>query len=89
MGLDPAMQWGVLAFVLNLIAFSGSFVATILSTVLALIQFESIQTALLVFLRLNAIQFLIGSYLEPRLAGAAVAISPFMVLFAVFFFGLL
>ncbi len=87
MGLDLAMQWGVLAFVLNFIPFIGSFVATILPTVLALIQFESVQTALLVFLGLNAIQFLIGSYLEPRLAGAAVAISPFMVLFAVFFFG--
>lgn len=87
MGLDLAMQWGVLAFVLNFIPFIGSFVATILPTVLSLIQFESMQTALLVFLGLNAIQFLIGSYLEPRLAGAAVSISPFMVLFAVFFFG--
>jgi predicted PurR-regulated permease PerM len=28
---------------------------------------------------------LIGSYLEPRVAGAALAISPFMVLFSVFF----
>lgn len=87
MDLDLAMQWGVLAFVLNFIPFIGSFVATILPTVLALIQFESLQTALLVFLGLNVIQFLIGSYLEPRLAGATVSISPFMVLFAVFFFG--
>lgn len=87
LGLDLAMQWGVLAFVLNFIPFIGSFVATILPTVLALIQFESVQTALLIFLGLNAIQFLVGSYIEPRLAGAAVSISPFMVLFAVFFFG--
>ena len=87
MGLDLAMEWGVLAFVLNFIPFIGSFVATILPSVLALMQYESVQTALLVFLGLNAIQFLVGSYLEPRLAGAAVSISPFMVLFAVFFFG--
>jgi AI-2 transport protein TqsA len=87
MGLDLAMEWGVLAFVLNFIPFIGSFVATILPSVLALMQYESVQTALLAFLGLNAIQFLVGSYLEPRLAGAAVSISPFMVLFAVFFFG--
>lgn len=87
MGLDLAMQWGVLAFVLNFVPFIGSFVATILPTVLALIQFESIGMPLLVFTGLNAIQFLIGSYLDPRLAGAQVSISPFMVLFAVFFFG--
>lgn len=89
MGLDLAMQWGVLAFVLNFIPFIGSFIATILPTVLALIQFESIGSTVLVFVGLNAIQFLIGSYLEPRLAGAQVSISPFMVLFAVFFFGVL
>src|SRR5581483_1224425 len=38
-----------------------------------------------VFLCLNLIQFIIGSYPEPRIAGASVALSPFMVLFAVFF----
>jgi len=86
------MQWGVLAFVLNIIPFIPfirSLVATILPSVLVLMlmQFKSMQTALLVFLGANAIQFLISSYIEPRLAGAAVSISPFMVLFSVFFFG--
>ena len=38
------------------------------------------------FLGLNAIPFMIGSCLESRVAGATVSISPFMVLFAVFFF---
>jgi predicted PurR-regulated permease PerM len=32
---------------------------------------------------------LIGSYLEPRIAGAALSVSPFLVLFAVFFWALL
>jgi predicted PurR-regulated permease PerM len=41
--------------------------------------------AVLVFVCLNLIQFLIGSYLEPRVAGATLSISPFLVLFAVFF----
>jgi predicted PurR-regulated permease PerM len=38
---------------------------------------------------LNLLQFVIGSYIEPRVAGTAVAVSPFMVLFAVFFWGML
>jgi AI-2 transport protein TqsA len=38
-----------------------------------------------VFACLNLIQFLVGSYLEPRIAGNALSISPFLVLFAVFF----
>ena len=36
-----------------------------------------------------AIQFAIGNYLEPIVAGAALSISPLAVVFAVFFFGFL
>jgi len=42
-----------------------------------------------VFIGLNLVQFAIGSYIEPRVAGTAVSVSPFMVLFAVFFWGML
>ena len=41
------------------------------------------------FLGLNAIQFVIGSYLEPFLTGASLAISPFAVMFAIFFWSFL
>jgi predicted PurR-regulated permease PerM len=58
-------------------------------TLFALVQFESWQLAIAVFAGLNLIQFLIGSYLEPRMAGAALSISPFMVLLAVFFWSFL
>jgi AI-2 transport protein TqsA len=54
-------------------------------TLFAIAQFESWQVAVLVFACLNLIQFLVGSYLEPRIAGTALSISPFLVLFAVFF----
>ena len=45
--------------------------------------------AVSVFIGLNFIQFLIGSYLEPRVAGAALSMSPFVVLFSVFFWAFL
>jgi predicted PurR-regulated permease PerM len=51
----------------------------------AIAQFDSWQTAIIIFTSLNVIQFIIGSYLEPRLTGASLAISPFAVIFAVFF----
>jgi len=84
-GLDLAVEWGVIAFALNYIPFIGPLFATVLPTLLAIAQFQSIQVAIIVFLCLNLIQFIIGSYLEPRIAGATLALSPFMVLFAVFF----
>jgi AI-2 transport protein TqsA len=88
-GLELQREWGVIAFVLNFIPFIGSFVATLLPTLFAAAQFESLYSALFVFIGLNLLQFVIGSYIEPRVAGTAVSVSPFMVLFAVFFWGML
>jgi predicted PurR-regulated permease PerM len=82
-GLPLATEWGVLAFTLNYIPFIGPFVATVFPTLYALTQFETWQAALAVFACLNVIQFAIGSYIEPRVAGSALAISPFMVLFSI------
>jgi AI-2 transport protein TqsA len=84
-GLELAAAWGAIAFALNYIPFLGPFVATALPTLFAIAQFDSWQTAVVIFTSLNVIQFIIGSYLEPRLTGASLAISPFAVIFAVFF----
>jgi predicted PurR-regulated permease PerM len=83
-GLPLAAEWGVIAFVLNYIPFIGSLIATLFPTAIAAVEFGSWQMALLVFAVLQAIQFLSGSYIEPRLAGAHLALSPFLVLVAVF-----
>ncbi len=48
-------------------------------------QFASWQAVLGVFVCLNIIQFVIGSYVEPRVSGNVLSISPMVVLFAVFF----
>lgn len=84
LGLQLATEWGVIAFTLNFIPFVGPFIATLLPTLYALAQFESLYSALFVFACLNLIQFVIGSYVEPRVAGNALALSPFLVLFSVF-----
>ena len=88
-GLELATAWGVIAFVLNYIPFIGPLIATVFPTVFALLQFGSWQLAVIVFVGLNVIQFLIGSYLEPRIGGATLSLSPFLVLFAVFFWAFL
>ena len=84
-GLPLTQEWGVIAFALNYIPFIGPLVATVLPTLFAIAQFEAWQNAIMVFGCLNLIQFLVGSYLEPRIAGSILSMSPFMVLFAVFF----
>jgi AI-2 transport protein TqsA len=89
LGVELATAWGVLAFVLNFIPFIGPFVATVLPALFAIVQFQSWEAATIIFAGVSLIQFLIGSYLEPRLSGSALSISPFLVVFSVFFAALL
>ena len=84
-GLQFAVEWGVIAFALNYIPFIGSFVATLLPTLIAMTQFQSWQAVVLLFACLNIIQFVIGSYIEPRVSGNVLAMSPLVVLFAILF----
>lgn len=88
-GLELAAAWGAIAFALNYIPFLGPLVATVFPTLFTIAQFESWQMAVIVFMGLNIIQFVIGSYLEPLLTGASLAISPFVVIFAVFFWSIM
>lgn len=88
-GINLAVEWGVIAFVLNYIPFLGPLIATLFPTAFTAAQFETWQMPLVMFIGLNLIQFIIGSYLEPRIAGARLALSPFLVLFAVFFWAFL
>jgi predicted PurR-regulated permease PerM len=86
-GLDLALAWGVIAFALNYIPFLGPLISTLFPTLFAMAQFESWQMALIVFGVLNVVQFITGSYVEPRISGTALSVSPVLVLFAVFLFG--
>jgi len=83
-GLQFPVEWGVIAFALNYIPFIGPFIATVFPTLLAMAQFHSWQAVLGIFFCLNVIQFVVGSYVEPRVAGNVLAISPLVVLFTTF-----
>ena len=68
-GLELAPAWGIIAFVVNYIPFIGSFIATLLPSLFAVAQFGTLHDSLFVFLGMFAIQFAIGNYLEPLVAG--------------------
>lgn len=88
-GLPFALEWGVIAFVLNYIPFIGPFIATLFPTLLAMTQFESWPAVFGLFVCLNIIQFAVGSYIEPRVAGNMLSISPMLVLFVIFLWSFL
>lgn len=88
-GLDLAIAWGVISFTLNYIPYIGPLIAVVLPVVFANAQFESWEMAVIIFGGLYMIQSVIGNYLEPMIAGKALAISPFAVLVAFFFWAFL
>lgn len=85
--VEFAMIWVILTFLLNFIPSIGSVIATVLPLTIALIQFESYLTILMVALLLTTIQFIMGSVLDPQIVGGSVNLSPLVVLFSLIFWG--
>ena len=84
-GLEPALMWGLVTFLLNYIPTLGPMVAVFPPTFFALLQFEGIVRPLVVFLGIGAIQFFTGNFLDPKIEGRVLSLSPFVVLFAIVF----
>lgn len=79
-GLDFAIFWAFLIFLLNFIPTIGSMVATAFPSIFALIQFDGITHFLIIFFAIGGLQVLIGSLIEPRLMGNSLNISALVVL---------
>ena len=88
-GIDFALFWGFLAFVLNFIPTVGSIVATIPPILLGLIQLNTIPPLLFLGLCLIAIQFFFGNFLEPKLLGASLSLNAVVVILGLVFWGYL
>jgi predicted PurR-regulated permease PerM len=88
-GVDFAVLWAFSIFALNFIPTIGSIVATILPSLMALVQFDYLTPFLIVAIGVGLIQLCIGGLLEPRLYGDALNISPFVIIFSLILWGLL
>ncbi|MDX1667633.1 MAG: AI-2E family transporter, partial [Saprospiraceae bacterium] len=76
-----------LIFLLNFIPSIGSIVGTALPALFSLLQYQDGSRFLLVLLSISAIQLLVGNYLDPRMLGRSLNISPFVVLFSLALWG--
>lgn len=88
-GLDLALVFGVMAFLLNFIPSIGSVVATLLPIPIAILQFDNPWVIAGVILIPGVIQIAIGSGLEPVVLGDELDLHPVTVLLALIFWGLL
>lgn len=87
-GLDLAVVFGVLAFLLNFIPSVGSAIATLLPLPVALVQLDSATAIACVIALPGAVQFAIGNVIEPKVMGEGLDLHPITVLLALIFWGL-
>jgi predicted PurR-regulated permease PerM len=86
-GLDYAVFWAMLIFLLNYIPTIGVWLGLIFPGLLALVQFDTLSPFLIVVLGTGAAQTVIANILQPRMAGRALNISQFVVILSLFLWG--
>jgi predicted PurR-regulated permease PerM len=86
-GVDFAVLWAFLIFVFNYIPYVGSLVATLLPAFFTIFQFASFWPFLWVLLSIEAVQILVGNYIEPKVMGKTLNLSPLVVVLALAFWG--
>jgi AI-2 transport protein TqsA len=87
-GIDFALFWAILAFLLNYIPSVGSIIATLPPILLSMVQLE--WTGVAAFSGLFVlIQLLLGQVVEPKLMGTRLALKPVAILLGLIFWGFL
>lgn len=82
-GIDFALFWAVLTFLLNFIPYIGSIVAVTFPIALTLVQpgiSDPMTTFIVTLIALVAVQQFIGSFVEPRMMGHTLNLSPLVIL---------
>jgi predicted PurR-regulated permease PerM len=87
LGVDFALLWGFLAFLLNFIPNIGSVISTLLPFSLSLLQFESLTIPVLVLALLGTIQVSMGNVVEPKVMSFSLNLSALVILISLIFWG--
>ncbi len=88
-GLENAIFWAFLIFIVNYIPIVGAVAAIVLPAVFALVQFDGYVRAIIVLAGLGAITFVVGNILLPRMQGDSLNMDPLVVLLSLAFWGAL
>lgn len=86
LGLDYALLWGVLAFLLNYVPNIGSIIAAVPAVLLAMVQLGPLRALLVASIYL-AVNVIMGNAVEPRLMGRRLNLSSLVVFISLVFWG--
>lgn len=80
MDVDFALFWALIIAFSNYIPYVGSIVGVAFPVVLSLAQFENVYTSFILAALLTSAQIYVGNFLEPRLIGKQLNLSPLVVI---------
>lgn len=79
-GLDNALFWALVIFILNYIPVVGSVLAGILPALFALVQFETLLPVGIMAALLFVVQFIISNTVQPKMMGDSMNMSALVVI---------
>ena len=85
-GVDLAFVWGLIAFILNYVPTLGSIIALIPPTLIAFL-FNGSGRGIATLVGLAIIQVIMGNFVDPKVQGKSLQLSPFIALFSIAFWG--
>jgi predicted PurR-regulated permease PerM len=88
-GVDAAVFWAFLIFIMNFIPNIGSLIATLFPAVFALLQFGDFAPAIWVLIVVAAVQLVVGNIVEPKVMGNSLNLSSLVVILALSLWGAL
>lgn len=88
-GLDFAAFWAIMIFILHFIPNIGFLLSTALPALLALVQFDTLQPFLIVLIGVAGSQLVIANFLEPKLMGHSLNLSPLVLILSLVLWGTL
>lgn len=88
-GVDFPVLWAFVIFLFNFIPYVGSFVATFIPAIFAVVQFGSLWYFVYVFAAVEAVQIFVGNYVEPKMMGRSLNLSPLVVMVTLTFWGII
>jgi AI-2 transport protein TqsA len=83
LGLEHALVWAFLAYLLNYIPVVGSTLAVFPPTLWSLVQFDGLARPAAVLVGFGVIQFVVGNYIAPHFESRFTTISPLIVLVSI------
>jgi predicted PurR-regulated permease PerM len=86
-GLDNALFWAILIFIVSYIPLIGGIIGVAGPPVFALLQFTSLWQAAVLFVVLQLLGMFVGNVVLPRMQGRSLNIDPIALLLALAFWG--